>query len=61
MNRIISKPINLWQNGWVDRNESKWGERVCAEERKADIFEKQNKKKGKSFAQGDGVSDRGLR
>lgn len=22
MNRIISKPINLWQNGWVDRNEN---------------------------------------
>lgn len=22
MNRIISKPINLWQNGWVDRNKN---------------------------------------
>lgn len=26
MNRIISKPINLWQNGWVDRNKNGAGE-----------------------------------
>lgn len=36
-------------------------ERASAVEKEADIFEKKKKKKGKSFAQGDGVSDKGLR
>lgn len=31
MNQIISKPINLWQNGWVDRNENGGQGRVRTE------------------------------